>query len=205
MSNQILNPSGLRLPAILFVASPIAFIAVIVSAALGFSNVGVFEEITPQQMATILVAWSTFNAFGGIAVLLGAGGVVTLANILKGTKARLSAWIALVSGIAVIALCILFIILRVSVTGFSETTLGLNSNYQLSDLAFAGLAGPLSMVATVFACIGLFASELLRRTGLVVGILSTALLVFSVISRFPPFVFAFLWLALGVGLLLRKE
>jgi hypothetical protein len=114
------------------------------------------------------------------------------------------AWIALVSGIAVIALCIIFIILRISVTGFSETALGLNRNYQVSNWAFDRLGGPLSMVATVFASIGLYTSGLLRRTGLILCTLSAILLILSIVSGFPPFIFAFLWLALGIGLLLRK-
>jgi hypothetical protein len=61
------------------------------------------------------------------------------------------------------------------------------------------------VAGTFFASIGLFASGLLRRTGLVVGILSAVLLILSIVSGFPPFIYAFLWLALGVGLLLRKE
>lgn len=79
----------------------------------------------------------------------------------------------------VIVLCLLFIILRVSVTTFTETTLGLNSNYQLSDWSFSRLAAPVSMVATFFSSISLFTTRLLRRTGLFVAVLSGILFIFE--------------------------
>jgi hypothetical protein len=204
MKNPTFSPRAIRLPASMLVASFLAFSIVILSAIVSFTNVGVFENITPQQMATIRVGWSVFPVCAGLAVLLGAFGVVLLSSILKETTARLFAWIALASGLGVIVLCLLFIILRVSVTTFTETTLGLNSNYQLSDWSFSRLAAPLSMVATFFASISLFTTRLLRRTGLVVAVLSGILFILSIAVGFPPFVFAFLWLMLGLGLFLRK-
>jgi hypothetical protein len=52
----------------------------------------------------------------------------------------------------------------------------------------------------------LFNSGVLRRTGLVVAILSAALGIMSLVGAIlPPAVLGLLWLALGIGLLRRKD
>jgi hypothetical protein len=187
----------------LLLASPLAFIAVIITAILGFSNVGVFEEITPEQMRSIGVAWSIFNTLVPLAILLAMGGIVVLSQALKDTTARLPAWIAMLLGLVVIAACVLFIIIRISLVNFQEPTLGLNQWYKVSDWAFINIVGPISMLATVSINFGLFTSGLLRRTGMVIAVLSCILMILAIVSQFPPFVFSFVWLVLGIALLLR--
>jgi zinc transporter ZupT len=62
----------------------------------------------------------------------------------------------------------------------------------------------LPAVTTLFIGISLYQSTLLRRTGLIIAILSGILIPLSVVVGYPPFVFGFLWLAIGIGLLSRK-
>jgi len=204
MKNFSHNSSDLRSTGLLFLASPFAFIVVILAAILGFSEVGVFEKITPTQLRSIQVAWSIFNTFGGLAVLFGMAGVVSLALILKHTQARIAAWVAMISGLVVIAVCILFVVLRISVVDFREATLDLNQRYLVSDWSFLYLVGPLSMIATASIGFGLFTSGFLQITGLVVTIVSIVLLILAILSGFPPFIYAFLWLIIGIALLRKK-
>jgi hypothetical protein len=188
---------------LLFLASPLTFVGVIITAILGFSHVGVFEEITPDQMRSIGVAWSIFNTLVPLAILLAMGGIVALAQALRDTTARVPAWISMLLGLVVMAACVLFIVIRISLAGFQETTLGLNPWYRVSDWAFTNIVGPVSMLATVSIGIGLFASRFLRRTGMVIAVLSGLLMMLAIVRQFPPFVFSFLWLVLGIALLLR--
>jgi hypothetical protein len=196
------NPN-LRLPTLLLLASPLAFIAVIVTAITGFSHVGVFEEITPEQIQSIRLVWGLFNTLGALAILLAMGGVVALSRSLKNTTARFLAWISMGCGLVVIAACVLFIILRISVVNFQESSLGINPSYQVSDLIFVNIVGPISMLATACISTSLFVTGLLRRTGMVVAVLASILLILAIVRQFPPFVFSFVWLILGVALLLR--
>ena len=61
-------------------------------------------------------------------------------------------------------------------------------------------------IATLMTGIALFISGTLRRTGLVVAILSAALGIMAIFGAIlPPAVLGLLWLALGIGLLRRKD
>lgn len=196
--------SRLRLPALWLLAAPLAFVSVIVTAILGFSGVGVFENITAQQMASIRIPWVLFNTFAGLAVFCGAVGIALLGNALKGASARVLGWIVMASAAVGAALALLFIVLRATSVGFTEVTLGLNNTYQLSDSIFK-FSGVTTLGATFLASISLFTTRLLRRAGLVVALLTAVLFILNIaLGGFPPFIFAFLWLVLGIGLLRRK-
>jgi hypothetical protein len=68
------------------------------------------------------------------------------------------------------------------------------------------MVGPVMAVATLMTGIALFTSGVLRRTILVVAILSATLGIMSVVGAIlPPAVLGLLWLALGVGPLRRKD
>jgi hypothetical protein len=91
-----------------------------------------------------------------------------------------------------------------SLVSFSDTTLSANSVWQWTSWAYDKLGLILPATATLFIGIGLYQSTLLRRTGLIIAVLSGILIPLAIFVGYPPFVFGFLWLAIGIGLLSRK-
>ncbi len=208
MSNQSLPSARLRLPAFALLASLLAFIAgigVTVGLILTRFPEGL-DPATSRQLAASAVDYIVFHLVFLVAVSLGVGGLAALANVLRGTDARLLAWVTLASALVAIAVNLLLTIVRLTlIGGFEEATLGQNDTFQWTSWAFDNVLSPLLAFPTLVASIALFTTGILRRTGLVVGILSGILFVLAFVTGYPPFVFAFLWLALGIGLLRRKE
>jgi hypothetical protein len=96
------------------------------------------------------------------------------------------------------------LVLRLAAIGFSEAHLGDNNAYTWS-LAASYVSTWAAAVATVLTGLAPRTSGLLRRTGLVIAVLGALFLALDVATRaVPPWLFAFLWLAVGVGLLRRR-
>jgi hypothetical protein len=91
-----------------------------------------------------------------------------------------------------------------SLVGFSDATLSANLVWQWTSWAYDKLGLILPATATLFISISLYQSRLLRRTGLIIAILTGILIPLALFVGYPPFVFGFLWLAIGIGLLRRK-
>lgn len=109
----------------------------------------------------------------------------------------------MLAGIAIIAA---YTYLRLSVVGFNEATLGLTTNYQMSEnMIYAYYL--VTLAATFVASLALTITGWLRRVGLTVAALSAILFLLTLIPAvgpaMPPIVFIFLWVPLGIGLLRR--
>jgi len=164
------------------------------------------DPLTPQQMQTSPGVYLFFQLIFLLPVLLGVGGILTLFKPLKESKSRTVAWLMLASTIVAIALVLVLVALRLSLVDFTQATLGENSVWRSTSWAFDHLAGPAMAVATLMTGIALFTSGVLRRTGLVVAILSASLGIMAVVGAIlPPAVIGVLWLALGIGLLRRQD
>lgn len=100
------------------------------------------------------------------------------------------------------------VLLRLSVTTFDEATLGANRSYQWA-MTLGYLGTPVLYLATLVLCVGLIASGILRRIGIVVGTISGLLFLVAylpgVSDGMPPFTIALLWMPIGIGLLLRDR
>jgi hypothetical protein len=131
-------------------------------------------------------------------------GIALLYPSLKETTGRRFAWLALITAMLMGMLYLVLVIFRMSLVGFSDATLSANSVWQWTSWAYDKLGLILPATATLFIGISLYQSNLLRRTGLVITILSGILIPLALFVGYPPFVFGFLWLAIGIGLLRRK-
>lgn len=207
MTAQTLSPTRLRLPAILLVFSLLGFMAVIavtLTIVLPSFPKGL-DPATPQQLTQFQFEYILGQALILLAVMPSISGIALLANTLKETHARRWAWIAFASALATIGLYAVIVSIRLSVLGgFTEPTLVENNAWQWSSWAFTELADPATAFTTLIACIALFFSGILKRTGLIVGLLSAVLLILAIVAEYIPAVYIFLWVPLGVALLRRK-
>lgn len=206
MDANVFPATKLRMPALLFVLSFIGFvllmIVVIGTVLPSFPNgIGV---LTPPQMSSFLGKYVLIQTLPLVPILLGLAGIALLYSPLKETAGRRFAWLGLIFAVLMGALYLTLVIFRLSLVEFSEATLGANSVWQWTSWAYDKLGLILPAVTTLFIGISLYQSTLLRRTGLIIAILSGILIPLSVVVGYPPFVFGFLWLAIGIGLLSRK-
>lgn len=201
-----LNKSQLRLPATLLAISPLTFIALVVSGILVLvpNQISLFDNITPEQMATIKIGWISFHIIYGLAVIIGASGLILLNERITLHANKWLARIAIgTAGLAITAI-ILHIGLRVGLINFSELKLSLAPNYSLSSM-FTVLSIYVVVLATAVTGFNLYATSVLRRAGLMVAILCAIHFLIAVViaNAVPPFVVSIWWLAIGVGLLRR--
>jgi hypothetical protein len=196
------SPERLRSPAWLLTLSPVAFIVWLVAVVATMSGTGVEQaaDLTAGQMDSIRLGWLVEWPLYAIAVLVGAVGMARLNQAVRSRFSTASQVAVAVSAAAILAQMILS---EVAV-GFTEARLGDNGAYQAAMVAsYTSIWA--AAVAIVLTGIGLRTSVLLRRTGLVVAIVAAVFLGLDLLTRaFPPFVVAFLWLAIGVGLLRRR-
>jgi hypothetical protein len=206
MTADIYSPSKLRVPGLLFVSSLVCFI-LLMAIAIGVvlpafpSGMG---ALTPEQMQSFRSVFVLFQAWALVPVLLGTLGIALLYPTLKQTSASRIALFGLICASLTSLLYFVLIVLRLTLVSFSEASLNENSLWQWTSWAFDKPGLILLAVTTLLVGISLYRSNLLRRTGLVVAILSGILIPLAIFVGYPPFVFGFLWLAIGIGLLFRK-
>lgn len=209
MATQTINSSHLRLPAFLLVITPLPFIGVFASGILGFAGkvITTFDKITPDVMATIRLPWIVIFSSLFVAYLLGIAGLSILANSLKDTSARPLAWLTIIGALAGLAILVFNTYLRFTMVNFTEPTLGQTTQWQIAS-TLVYLAHLVNSATILAASVSLFVSGWLRRTGLVVGVLSGLLFIVGLVPSIsystPPFVLVFFWLALGIGLFRRR-
>jgi hypothetical protein len=194
------------MPGLLFVFSFIGFVllmVIVIGLVLPAFQNGI-GELTPQQMSSFLGKYILTQAFPLVPIFLGVTGIALLYPSLKETTGRRFAWLALITAMLMGMLYLVLVIFRMSLVGFSDATLSANSVWQWTSWAYDKLGLILPATATLFIGISLYQSNLLRRTGLVITILSGILIPLALFVGYPPFVFGFLWLAIGIGLLRRK-
>ena len=195
-------PSRMRVSAQLLILASIGFVVLIIfTPTILLSRFpGGFDKMTPRQMVTFGPHYIVFHLLALAAITSGAAGLVLLAAALRETRARTWASLTLVVACASIGLGLVVVIARLSLLRFNEATLDQNSTWHWTTWVFSYLSPPTLAVATFAACMALFRSGMLRRLGLSIELFSAILLILT-IAVFPPFVFALLWLPLGIGLL----
>ena len=206
MDAYVFPTTKLKMPALLLVFSLIGFVLlmmVVIGLVLPSFPNGI-GELTPQQMSSFLEEYILIQAFPLLPILLGVAGIALLYPSLKETAGSRFAWLGLFVAVLMGTLYFVLITFRMSLVNFSDTTLSANSVWQWTSWAYDKLGLILPATATLFTGISLYQSRLLRRTGLVVAILNGILIPLAIFVGYPPFVFGFLWLAIGIGLLSRK-
>ena len=206
MTTILLPTTKLKMPALLFVFSLVSFVllmVIVIGLVLPSFPNGI-GELTPQQMSSFLGKYLLTQAFPLVPILLGVAGIALLYPSLKETAGRRSAWLALIVAVLMGILYLVLIIFRMSLVRFSDATLSANSVWQWTSLAYDKLGLILPATATLFIGVSLYQSRLLRWTGLTIAFLSGILIPLVFFVGYPPFVFGFLWLAIGIGLLSRK-
>jgi hypothetical protein len=212
MERQRNEPGSLQLPAWMLTLSLLPFIATVAAGLIGFMEklpIGMrFDEITPPIMASIRTPWVLINLFIGLAVLNGSLAGIGLAYAVRKTQARPWLIAALGANLLALAVAIIGMMLRISVISFDEATLGENGVFRfVSTLGYIG--NPLIFLATFFLSVGLAVSGLLRKIGIVVGVIGGLLFLLSYFpaasDKMPPFVIAFLWMPIGIALLLKQR
>lgn len=161
-------------------------------------------DLTPQQMPSFRGMYLLTQAFPLVPIMLGVAGIALLYPSLKETAGRRFAWLAFITAVLMGILYLVLVIFRMVLVGFSDATLSANSVWQWTSWAYDKLGLILPAYATMFIGISLYQSKLLRRTGLIIAILSGILIPLALFVGYPPFVFGFLWLAIGIGLFSRK-
>jgi hypothetical protein len=214
MNQPPLFPKIPRLAAWMLALSMLPFIATVATGVVGFIASGdlpmgvTFDQITPQIMANIRLTWVLLNLFVGVAGLNIAIGVILVANALKTTHARLWMLAVMVLYSLLSIQSVFSLVVRLSVINFTDNTLGENAAYKLSGWGM-DYSYPLSLLVILLLCVGLATSGLLRKTGLVVGLVSALLFVLSLFPEIrgsiPPFVFGLLATPIGIGLLRREQ
>jgi hypothetical protein len=212
MDQQNNEQSSLRLPAWMLALSLLPFIAVVASGLIGFIGnlpVGMrFDKITPPIMAAIQTPWILINLFIGVAVLNGTLAGIIIAYATREKQAR--PWMigAIIVNSLALTIAIINMLLRMSVINFNEATLGDSSIFKFaSTLGYIG--NPLIFLATLLLCVGLAVSGMLRKTGMVIGAISSLLFILAYVpavsDSMPPFIIAFLWMPIGIALLLKER
>ena len=198
-------PSRTRLPAVLLILASIGYVVLVIfTATMVLSRFPQgLDAMTPHQMASFRPQYIVFHILALATGASGAAGLALLAAALRETRARIWASVALVVTLLTISLALVLFLGRLSLLSFTDATLGQNSTWRWTTWAFSNVSPPALAVATLAACVALFHSAMLRRTGLIVALLSAVVLILT-IAGFPPFVFACLWLPLGIGLLRRR-
>lgn len=198
-------PYRTRLPAMLLILASSGFVILVVFVAtmvLPHFPRGL-GEMTPHQMTSFRAQYIVFHIVAVATSTSGMAGLALLAAVLRHTRARTWASLALVVALASLCLGVVLVIARLSLLRFDDATLGQSSTWRWTTWAFSYLSNPTLAVATLAAGVALFQSGTLRRVGLSVALLSTVVLILTIVD-FPPAVFVLLWLPLGVGLLRQR-
>lgn len=182
----------LSLPA--FILVPVTNIIVFAQA-----GIGLFADITREQMDALGGQWVVSVLTVYLAVLVGNVGVILVARQLRGTTGAVWALPAAAGASLAVVVGVVDAVLRITAGGFSESRLGESGLFQaaevLSNITFSS-----SALGIVLLAVSYFVSGSHRATGVVVGALGGVLFVVSVVAYafVPPFALALLWLPLGV-------
>ncbi len=200
------RPEALRRAAWWLVLSPPAFVVwlALVIATIAGTGVESSADLTRQQMDTIRIGWAVVWPAYTAAVMIGAVGMALLDRALRGTTARRWATASQVlTAVSVVAILANLVLSELS-AGFTESRLGRSSLYETA-LVTSYVAIWAALLALVLTGVALHRTAVLRRTGLVLGVASGAILLLDALTRgFPPLVVALLWLAIGIALLRRR-
>jgi len=198
-------PSRLSRIGWLLALSPVLSLAWVAAVVTTMSHSGVDQaaDLAQGQMDAIRVGWGVQWTLYALVVIVISVGLARLNGVLRAQVAGLALASQIAVVISVLAV-VAVLVLRLVAIGFTEARLGDNDAYTWS-LAASYVCTWAAAVATVLTGLALRTSGLLRRTGLVVAVLGAVFLALDVATRaVPPWLFAFLWLAVGIGLLRRR-
>ena len=211
------QPSPLCLGGWLLLAAPLIFIGSIVWSLIMQENVTVTANPATIADAVAAVApyrlsWTVSWLLSCISILAFTGGLIVLSRRLLPTSGRYFALGALIcaAGAAVVWLVVVY--LNIGLIADAAQLPPFVADQQVSTVgALIGhplqrLAGTLWCLSAALTGFGLFTTRLLRRTGLIVGVLNA--LVFGAITvgpGFPPIVALILMIPLGIGLVRQRD
>ena len=211
------QPSDLRLGSWLLLAAPLIFIGSIVWSLMMHENVTVTADPATIADAVAAVAphrlsWTVSWLLSCISILAFTGGLIVLSRRVLLTSARYLALGALfcAAGAAVVWLVVVY--LNIGLIADAAQLPPFVAEQQVSTVGaligrpFQRLAGALWCLSAALTGLGLFTTRLLRRTGLIVGVLNA--LVFAAIAfgpGFPPIVALILMIPLGIGLVRQRD
>lgn len=200
------TPPPTRTAGWLLAGALVVFAAWFAAAMTTLSSAGVTNsaDLTPAQMSTIRVGWTLVWPLYALALLVGLAGAALLNNVLRATAGRPWATASqVVNALAAITI-IGYVVLVLSIAGFTEPRLGDNRWWDPS-LTLSVAACGLALAGITLTAVALRRSGLLRRTGLVVAIIGGVMFALNLVTlgALPPFVPALLWLVCGIALLRR--
>ncbi|WP_298130805.1 hypothetical protein [Micropruina sp.] len=195
------HPSG-KVGGWLLALSPLYFVILIAVNVWAFSanRIGLFVDITREQMDAIILNWVLANAIVTLTWLAGALGVVLISRVLLSGAAR--RWAALSVGVTVAAALayLVSLVLRLTAVGFTGSRLGDDPSYALSEQIVNRVGWFGALIGVGLLCVALAVSRTRRVTGIVVGSASAVVLLLSVLAYdlTPPFLFGLLWTPIGI-------
>ena len=211
------QPSDLRLGGWLLLAAPLIFIGSIVWSLMMHENVTVTADPATIADAVAAVApyrlsWTVSWLLSCISILAFTGGLIVLSRRLLPTSARSLALGALICAVGAAVVWLVVVYLNIGLIADAAHLPPFVAEQQVSTVGaligrpFQRLAGALWCLSATLAGLGLFTTRVLRRTGLIIGVLHA--LVFAAIAfgpGFPPIVALILMIPLGIGLVRQRD
>jgi hypothetical protein len=205
MLTGIQTPSRLRRIGWLLALSPVSSLVWVAAVVTTMSRSGVDQaaDLTQGQMDAIRIGWAVQWMLYAVVVIVISAALASLNRILQAQAPGLAVAAQIAAVVSILAV-VAVLVLRLAAIGFSGPRLGDNNAYTWS-LAASYVSTWAAAATTVLTGLALRISGLLRRTGLIVAVLCAAFLALDIVTRaVPPWLFTFLWLAAGVGLLRRR-
>lgn len=197
-----------RLGGWILALSPLLFALVIVPLWVPIwsgTDARLLDEFTPEHLGTVAGFWIAYHLAWPLVFATGAFAVIRLAGAVEGERSR-----GLVRAVTVAS--VLSVLAGVALAAIRIPMLG-HDGAVLADHALFGMTDLLSLSTVWFAILAvgllgaaLFVTGTLRRTGAVVAVVCLPYLLLDIVTwgGGPPFVLAFLWLAIGVAWLRRR-
>ncbi|ALJ20430.1 hypothetical protein AOA12_11145 [Microbacterium sp. No. 7] len=190
----------------LMALSPLGFAALIVLMAGVFGRTigtSTFAEITRTQMDALGGAWAANRAIVAAAfgiVVIGAGLVAWAHRNASPPAARAVARATVVLAAVNLAAGVLGLVDGLAAESFTTTTLGEDPAWMRSEALLPWAFGAI-VVQILLLCVLLWLSRTRRKTGLVMGVLSLAVLIVVAFAAafVPPFVVALLACPIGIS------
>jgi hypothetical protein len=217
MTTQTSTLSRLRLSGWLLIAPLVIFVGTII---LGiFTQESILVDPDHATIAAAVAAVAPYRVSWAVSWLLSfaaifslAVGLINLAIVLAQTQTRYLALLGTIAAIGSVAVWAFLVYLNIGLIADVNHLPPFVADQSVSQIgALIGFpsekfAGILWVLSATLMCAGLFLSGLLRRTGLIVGILNGLGLVLNLLGLgFPPIISLVFMVPVGIGLLRRKQ
>ncbi|MBS1905156.1 MAG: hypothetical protein JST33_01025 [Actinobacteria bacterium] len=187
----------------LLALSPLGYAAVIATMAGVYAGVGAFGSITRAQMDELGAGWFGSHLLVMLAGWVPAAGAVLIAlALLDGEirSGRWAAWATVALGAVGAITAIPDLVASAQLQDFTTATLGEDPRWGTST-SLLPLTFGACILQLVLLCAALWLSRTLRTTGLVMGVISLAVLVVVLFAApyVPPFAIALLGCPVGIA------